>query len=191
MLKQNKQFSKQTKNEVKTIENEPNLIIPADKTSNFYKMEPQSYQTLLDINIQKEYRKADQNAIKKVNNNHKDLVCKLEIEDRVFETSERQAYITWKDHKEKFNNNPKCRLINPRKPEIGKISKKVLQKINLAVRTSTGHTQWRNTPEVIKWFEKLKNKNTLKFINFDICEFYPSITPELLKKSFKFRWKAH
>ena len=58
----------------------------------------------------------------------------------------------------KKNAYKKKRVINPRKPEIGRISKKVLQKINLAVRTSTGHTQWRNTPEVIKWFENLKNK---------------------------------
>ena len=116
-------FQNKLKNEVKKIENEPNLLIAADKTSNFYKMQPQSYQNLLDKNIQKEYRKADQNTINKVNKNHKDLVCKLDIADRVFETSERQAYVTLKDHKDNFNNNPKCRLINPRKPEIGKISK--------------------------------------------------------------------
>ena len=42
---------------------------------------------------------------------------------------------------------------------------------------------------MIKWFEKLKNKKTLKFINFDICEFYPSITPELLTKAVNFAEK--
>ena len=39
-----------------------------------------------------------------------------------------------------------CRLINPMQPEIGKIAKKRPQKMNLTVRTRTGHTQWRNTP---------------------------------------------
>ena len=45
------------KNEVKKIEKDPNLIISADKTSNFYKMKPQKYQELLEKNIQKEYKK--------------------------------------------------------------------------------------------------------------------------------------
>ena len=182
-------FQKNLKKEVKNIQNEPNLIISADKTSNHYKMSPNSYKSLLDKNIQKEYKKVDQKNVAKVNNKHKELVCKLDIEERVFETSEKQAYITLKDHKDNFNNNPKCRLINPRKPEVGKISKNVLQKINLAVRTATGLTQWRNTLDVIKWFNQLKNKKTLKFINFDICEFYPSITPELLKKALNFAEK--
>ena len=182
-------FQENLKKEVKNIENEPNLIISADKTSNHYKMPAQSYKSLLDKNIQKEYKKVDQKTVDKVNSKHKELVCKLDIEERVFETSEKQAYITLKDHKDNFNNNPKCRLINPRKPEVGKISKNVLQKINLAVRTATGLTQWRNTLDVIKWFNQLKNKKTLKFINFDICEFYPSITPELLKKALNFAEK--
>ena len=61
--------------------------------------------------------------------------------------------------------------------------------MNLAVRNKTRLTQWRNTVEVIQWFKNLKNKRTLKFINFDICEFYPSITPALLTKALNFAEK--
>ena len=43
--------------------------------------------------------------------------------------------------------------------------------------------------KVWQGLENLKNKNTLKFINFDICEFYPSITPELLKRAITFAEK--
>ena len=118
------------KNEVKKIEKDPNLIISADKTSNFYKMKPQKYQELLEKNIHKEYKKMNQTAINKVNTSHIEVVNKLDIQDRVFATTPRQAYVTLKDHKDNFNNNPSCRLINPTKPEIGRVSSKILQKIN-------------------------------------------------------------
>ena len=173
------------KNEVKKIEKDPNLIISADKTSNFYKMKPEKYQELLEKNIHKEYKKMNQMAINKVNTSHIEVVNKLDIQDRVFATTPRQAYVTLKDHKDNFNNNPSCRLINPTKPEIGRVSSKILQKINAKVRQATKHTQWRNSAEVIQWFKNLKNKSTLKFIIFDICNFYPSITPELLLKALE------
>ena len=58
-------------------------------------------------------------------------------------------FITLKDHKPNFRNNPTCRLINPTKPEIGKISKQILEKINTDVKTATKLNQWKNTDEVI------------------------------------------
>ena len=39
---------------------------------------------------------------------------------------------------------------------------------------------------VIDWFTSLGNKHRLNFIVFDIESFYPSITPELLKRAL--RW---
>ena len=128
-------------------------------------------------------------AINKVNTSHKEVVNKLDIQDRVFATTPRQAYVTLKDHKDNFANNPSCRLINPAKPEIGRVSSKILQKINAKVRQATNHTQWRNSAEVIQWFKNHKNKSNLKFIIFDICNFYPSITPELLTKALEWASK--
>ena len=43
---------------------------------------------------------------------------------------EREAYITMKDHKSEFPNKILCRLINPSKSSIGKISKVILDSIN-------------------------------------------------------------
>ena len=71
-------------------------------------------------------------------------------------------------------------LLNPCKPEIGKISKQILAKINATIREKTNLNQWRNTNSVINWFQKIKNKNELRFIQFDVVEFNPSITKELL-----------
>ena len=91
-----------------------------------------------------------------------------------------------KDHKDNFMNNPKCRLINPTKSELGKVSKQILTKIVTALRMKTKMNSWKNTHSVIEWFEKLENKKNLVFIQFDIVEFYPSISEELLKKALEY-----
>ena len=40
-----------------------------------------------------------------------------------------------------------------------------------------------STGEVIEWFKQIDNKKNLKFINWDIDNFYASITPELLDQT--------
>ena len=45
--------------------------------------------------------------------------------------------------------------------------------------------QWRNTQEVISWFKGIKNKEKSSFIKFDIVDFYPSISKELLTNAIK------
>ena len=86
------------------------------------------------------------------------IATKLELDDRIDVTAQKQAFITLKDHKPNFRNNPTCRLINPTKPEIGKISKQILEKINTDVKTATKLNQWKNTDEVITWFNNVENK---------------------------------
>ncbi|PIK55408.1 hypothetical protein BSL78_07679 [Apostichopus japonicus] len=95
----------------------------------------------------------------------------------------KQAFITVKDHKENFENNLPCRLINTAKSETGLISKVILDRINNAVRTATKVNQWRSTLSVIEWFRNIQNKDKHTFISFDIVEFYPSITRSLLEKA--------
>jgi hypothetical protein len=46
--------------------------------------------------------------------------------------------------------------------------------------------QWQNTYEVIDWYKSIDNKINSSFICFDICEFYPSITEDLLNKALMF-----
>ena len=53
----------------------------------------------------------------------KKIATKLGIDDRVDTTANKDAFITLKDHKPNFANKPTCRLINPTKSKIGKISK--------------------------------------------------------------------
>ena len=183
---QNTMFQQGLKLKVDQIKKESRMIVKADKTSNHYLMGQETYTELLDKHIQKEYKKEKEEKINVTNTNHIEIVNRWEIQDRVFETTPRQAFITMKDHKEAFVNKPTCRLLNPAKPEIGRISKKILSRINRAVRDSTDLTQWKNSEETIEWFKKIKNKKNGSFIQFDICNFYPSISNELLKNALDF-----
>ena len=43
------------------------------------------------------------------------IANQLEIDDRVYSTSKREAFLTLKDQKPNYNNNPTFRLLNPTK----------------------------------------------------------------------------
>ena len=69
---------------------------------------------------------------------------------------------------ENFPQNPQVRLINPRKSEVGKISKKVIEKIIDTARCDSGLNQWKSNKDVIKWFEKIEKKSTKRFIQLEV-----------------------
>ena len=77
----------------------------------------------------------------------------------------------------------KCRLINPTKTLIGRVSKYILDKINTDIRSKCNLNQWKNTKDVINWFSQLTQKNRLSFLTFDKIYLYLSISDELLDKS--------
>ena len=66
---------------------------------------------------------------------------------------------------------------------MGKVSKQVLQAINDKIREKVTFQQWRNTSDVLKWFNNFENKERATFVKFDIENFYPNITSELLDNS--------
>lgn len=179
-------FQCQLYKDIKKINASTHVLVPADKTTNLYEVPADMYRKLLTENISKDYKKTSSEALHAINTEAKHIAKKLEIEDRVEIYCQKQAYITLKDHKENFMNAPKCRLINPAKSEIGKVSKIKLQAINQAVKISTGLQQWQSTGNVLEWFNKLQDKDKLLFLQLDICEFYPSITEKLLDKALNY-----
>ena len=66
---------------------------------------------------------------------------------------------------------------------LGKVSKAILQKINQQIRSKTKFNQWKNSAEVIKWFNKIESKERSSFVFFDIDQFYPSISVNLLSEA--------
>ena len=81
---------------------------------------------------------------------------------------ENETFITIKDHKEWFPNHMSCRLLNPSKANIGKISKVLLAKINLSILSSPKINQWKNKSSVIIWCDNITSKQTLSFLCFDV-----------------------
>ena len=162
------------------------MLIAADKTTNFYKLEPSEYNDLLEQNITKSYKKAHPNTIRDIHTENKKIAAKLGIDDRVDTTANKDAFITLKDHKPNFANKPTCQLINPTKSEIGKISKEILDRINSNITRASNFNQWKNSTSVIEWFKAIENKKHHSFICFDIVEFYPSISQDLLNKALDF-----
>ena len=100
--------------------------------------------------------------------------------------AKQQAFMSLKDHKENFQNNPTCRLINPAKSEMGLVSKNILENINAKIRSLTSLNQWKNTASVINWFNNIPNKANSVFIVFNIESFHPSISEDLLKMSINY-----
>ena len=176
-------FQDKLRRDGEKLRGEKKMYIGADKTKNFYKMTKDTHETLLKKNVTNDYKKTNSDKIDMINEKQKVIVTKLDLEDRVFATSQKEATISIKDHKENYQNDTKCRLINPTKAELGKISKQKLSKIVEQVKTKTNVNQWRNTDSVLTWFKGLNNKERLSFISFDIVSFYPSISEHLLRRA--------
>lgn len=183
-------FQKQLSSDIhRKVKNTNKLVISADKSTNFYNMDKKDYQDLLLKNITKTYKKVDREAVNDINKEAKHIAEQLELDDRIEILADKKAFITLKDHKPNFANNPTCRLINPAKSEIGNISKQILDRINSKIVSNNKLNQWKNTSSVLKWFNNIANKDQYKFIIFDVVEFYPSISIELLNAALDFAEK--
>ena len=179
-------FLSKLKNDIKNINNTPEILVNADKSSNIYKLSKDDYNKYMLENITKTYKKCNKNKVDHINYQAKTIVQKLEIADRVEKMQESEAFVTIKYHKDSFPNSLSFRLINPSKSDIGKISKKILDKINQTIIKKTNVNQWKNTPEVIKWFKNIANKKKSSFINFDVENFYPSISLQLFTDAINY-----
>ena len=124
--------------------------------------------------------------VKSTNCEAKKIVQKLSIDDRLKKIQENEAFITIKDHKEGFPHHVSCRLLNPSKINIEKISKVLLDQIMSAVLSSTKIEQWRTTSSVIKLLEKITHEQISSLICFDTEHFYPFISSNLFNESIEF-----
>ena len=179
-------FQKQLKNDVKSIKASKKLTVCADKSPNLYEMDVNEYKKMLANNITTSYKKSNTNNKAAIDREARHIVEPLGLTNRVQCIAEKDAFITLKDHKKAFRNNPTCRLINPTKSEVGHISKVMLERIIANVKEATGYNLWRNTSTVTEWFTNIQDKPRCRFIKLDICEFYPSISEDLLNRALEF-----
>ena len=111
-----------------------------------------------------------------MNKEAKEIATKLYLDLKINSIAEQPVFITIKDHKLNFKTNPSYRLIHPKKSEIGRICKHILDNVNTKLKDKLQLNQWKNTKTVTKWFTAITNKNNTAFIQFDIIDYYPSIT---------------
>ena len=122
--KVNCEFQRRLKSDLQDIRNSSNVFVKADKTRNMYEVSNSEYKKLLKDNVTAAYKKCNPSVVSDVNAEAACIADKLQLSDRVQCVAEKCAFITIKDHKPGFPNEVKCRLLNPCKSEIGKISKK-------------------------------------------------------------------
>ena len=178
----NNNFQEKLKSDIKSS---ANMFIFADKTNNIYEMKPQDHKKLMMENIAKTYQKAPDKLEKVIIMEPKNITKSYILAERIDHRPRTENFITFKDHKHNFYNKPSCHLINTAINELGKISKKIKEQ-NQEILKKTDVNQWKNTSNVINWFNKIENKKGCAFIQFDIKEFYPAITGKILEEAISF-----
>ena len=179
-------FQKKLQKDIATITKSKKTLTAADKTTNMYRLTKEEHDKLVYNAITTTYKKAPDGIKETIDKEGIGIAKKAGVLDRMEINGTGSCFITLKDHKENFANRPTVRLINPAKNEIGRLSKCILDDINSRLRASLGVNQWKDKMEVIRWFKGIENKSQHKFVVFDIENFYPSITEELLKKAINF-----
>ena len=137
------------KEDISSINSSPDVFIFADKTNNIYKALPEQYKKFLKENVTKTYKKSTERLEKSINLEAKNIAKKLDLAERVECLVKNPAFITLKDHKENFQASLPCRLINPSKSVLGKVSKVKLEKIDQVLIKNLDVNQWKNSSSVI------------------------------------------
>ena len=182
----NNSFQAKLFSDIKRMKTNDNLLIQADKSRNIYLMSKDTYTKHLTENVTKTYKQCSRKKVKNINHNSKLIAQELSIDDRVEKILETEAYITIKDHKKGFPHKLSFRLLNPSKSDIGKISQNILDRINKLLITFTHANQWKNTSSVIDWFKNIPNKRQSNFMQFDVEDFYPSISLTLFNNVIQY-----
>ena len=133
----NNDFQNRLKNDIRSIQSSKKVFVFSQ------------HEKLLTNKITKTYKQSNDKVYNCINLEAKHIVKNLEMADRVECMVKKPAYITLKDHKENFNINPKCHLINLAKSELRKVTKIIVENINKTVREKLHCNQWRNTSNVI------------------------------------------
>ena len=121
-----------------------------------YRLSKEEYSNLLQ-NAATSKKDTDKHTATNINEEGIKQARQANIIDRIEITGTGNSFITLKDHKENFLNQP--RLLNPAKNEIGRTNKHILQNIKKKLYEEIKVNQWKNTENVINWFKNILNKH--------------------------------
>ena len=72
---------------------------------------------------------------------------------------------------------------------MGLVTKRILDNINGRLKEKLDVTLWKNSAAVIEWFQSIEMKENFTFMNFDVVEFYPITSKDLLNRAISFAKK--
>ena len=183
------ELNKKIKKDLNEIRNKQKILVKGDKSRRLFQVVKEDYVKEMKDEITWKYRKANPQMICEVNKEAAKLTSKLELDDRIDALPEAEAFFTYKDHKSNFPERKELRLLNPSKSNVGKISKKILDRINTDLRQKTGFNQWKSTNDCLDWFNALKDKDHFRCTKLDIQLFYPEIGKKLLENAINWARK--
>ena len=96
------EFQNDLSHDLTKIETDEKLLVAADKTTNFYRLDAPTYDTLLNTAITKTYKKAPAQATSRIISDEKKIAKSLGIDNRVDSLVTKDSFITLKDHKPNF-----------------------------------------------------------------------------------------
>ena len=103
-------FQSKLKNDIISINQSDEMFVPADKTTNLYKMDKNDYNKLLNDSITSTYKKANPNIVNKINDAGKEILKDHFLADRFDVNGKNNCFVTLKDHEVNFLNHPTTRL---------------------------------------------------------------------------------
>ena len=89
-------------------DNSPNIFVFADKTRNIYETTTETYNKFLNENVTRCYKVDHNETMKDINTELKSMVSSLSTGNKIEPMPKREAFVSLKDPKENFQNNPKC-----------------------------------------------------------------------------------
>ena len=183
------QLNEKIKRDLHEIRGKQKILVKGDKSRRIFQVDKEDYVKAMKDEITKKYKKANPQKICEVNREAARLTSKLELDDRIDALPEGEAFFTFKDHKNNFPERTELRLLNPSKSNVGKISKKILDRVNTDLRLKTGFNQWKSTNDCLNWFNDLEGKEDFRCTKLDIQSFYPEIGKQLLKDALNWARK--
>ena len=91
----------------------------------------------------------------------KHISKKLDLDNRIECLAKNHAFISLKNHKPNFQSTSPCRLINPSKSDIGKVSKPILDRTNQNLRHKLPFNQRKTQQMLLTGSRRSKTKMTM------------------------------
>ena len=140
------------------------IWVRADKSNNIYQVSLCEYEQILNNKIMESYKIDHSFIITQINRDTAKVTWKIETVDRFGKIEEKSAQILFKDRKRNFLDRKQARLINPTKPELGLLSKDLIQRITSRLLSSPKYNLWKNFMDTIDWFENIRDKKRSTFV---------------------------